>query len=777
MPTFKPGHFFTHVMSNKFLYSLNILTLLSGIYVMILLGNSIIKENTYDRFHENVNNIYKLNVTVTVNSERLKIGLVPTFDAAELKNTFSSIKKVVRFNVQNTNSLFQNKQKTIIEAYTIKANNDFFNLFSFDLTQGNKRTALKDVHAAVLTQSLKQKLFNDSDCIGQPVLINGTNYIITGVCKDIPSNSTIQFEAALSYSPEDEYRDDWNYAFIEIKDKTNVQNLQENITRWFKESLSGNYDEDALDLNFSLTKLSSVHLSETNIYDLGKANSKIIYLRKVLLLVLLFFIVFIYAINLILITQKRMKEYAVRHIFGASKMKLIFNLIFESILHILIIGSFTIGLIYLMPNVNPFSQSFSILWSTGLIAFIVVVTVILSIIPVIYPSYLIARLNPQTSLARRFQGVTKVQSFVTLFVQVFITLLILDISKGISRQIQMLTNKDLGFNDNAVLILEKLNRDSPMSNVHGFLNSLKGLAGVVSLTTVRYGSLPGVHLNVDKNLAILNDEKAKVNDQLEVGNNFIGTLDIHLVTGKDLNFNETKNEVLVNQAFVKQFHLNNPINQKVNNATIVGVVKNFNYTSLHNKIMPLVIHKDSKAFDVVIIRINSNVSTSELMKSINKLSGTSLDGIVWDQYLLKDKINISYSEDISMETMMTYYFYLIAFLAVMGLFGVSIYEFNRKQLEMSIRKIYGAGGNDLLYRLLKTPIILFVICWGLSIPLSQFILNQWLVNFEYRIDVSLGMLVINGLIALFVVLAIFMLSFYSNEIKLSKWIINNRNIE
>lgn len=755
----------------KHLYLLNFVLLLIGNYVLLLLGDSIAKEYIYDDFHLNNKSTYQLNFTLTVHEEPTKLALVPGIIPDDLKEQFDAINEIAKFNAVDSKLVFTHNKKNIIVDKVLKTNSDFFKVFTFPMLSGDEKTALDETGSIVLTKELNDKLFPDQDGIGQTIVINGENYLVTGVLKNIPNYSTIRFEALMSYSNQDLIRENWSHTFVSLKANTNLSNFRENITGWIKMGMDGFYDKDVVDVAIGITPFSSLHKSESLFFDLDKANLSVLYLQKVLFVILFIFILFNYTINIILLTQRRIKTYAVKNIFGATKTFLVKGVFIESIFFICITAIIAY-LTTLITNqeLGSYGLSGPIEWSLVYTLFLFVCLSLLIFVPLIFSGLLIVRLKSREALARKYQGVTKFQSLVTLSLQAVVTLVIMNVTMGISSQIAFLLNKDLGFEYDNLIILNLYKDDNVTNHVTKFINELESQSSVASVTRTLRGSLPGTRTDVEIGLSDFEYGETRKYDILEVGENFIETFNIGLVEGRTLDFANRQNEILVNESFVKEYEINNPINYYFDGGKIVGVVKNFNYTSLHKEIKPLVINKIHSKGDYLVVKVNNMASISNVLNSIENLSKDHFNGIKLEHHFLEDMIDNLYSKEVALASLLNFYLYLVFSLVVLGVFSVSLYETSRNQNEMIIRKIFGASTRDLFFRLVKSPVILIIIACIVSLPISYFIFEEWLNNFEYKIQKNYFPYIINSAIIIIMVFAFFLIGFYYQALKNSSYL-------
>lgn len=757
------------LIKNKFYSAINISGLAVGLATGIMLLLWVQNELSYDKFNKDYRDIYRLSTHFNSNGESQTWTGVPAPLAVFAKN-IPGVESVVRTS-RDFDQVLSNKDRTrIIDGNVVAyVDSSFFNMFSFHFLKGNKITAFPNNYSVVLTQSTAQKLFGNEDAMGKPINFFKKNFIVTGVLADFPENSSIRYDAIFPmglYAQQftaNGGNGDWktidedmgNFGFTtyvklqpgEISEKTGQA-----FSAAYKKARNG--DSDA---SFRLQNLADIHLVSA---DGNNAQLRMVQIFM-LVVILLLAIASINYVNLSTARSLiRAKEVGIRKIIGAKKGQLFFQFTIETILLFCFATALAILLIFLlMPLYNDISGkslSFSLfdanVWEVAGVA--VLGTLIASSI---YPAVLLSSFRPIESLKGKISsglGIASLRKALVVF-QFSISVILLVCTIIMSNQMNFIKNKDLGYDKSYVFSVPL--PDEVAHHVDAVKAVLKSETGILNAATSNAYDFS----NVSQSTGDLDWEGKPANTniiitQLSADKDFIPTMKIKFLEGG--NFSGTPadsshfilNETAVQKMGLKPPYVGQPISFHNNKGTIIGVVKDFNFQSLKEKISPLIFFTgwDKNILYVRTSGQNAQQSIASVEKQYKKYAGDS----PFKYNFLDKNFEAQYKSDQRSGVLFNVFAGIAIFISCLGLFGLATYTAEVKRKEIGIRKVLGSSVSGIVQLVSKDFLKLVIVSIVIATPIAWWATNKWLEGFAYRVNVSWWVFAIAGLLALLIAL-------------------------
>lgn len=737
----------------------NILGLTIGVASVLVLITWIFVETSYDKFHKDQERIYRVATIFKTPNKVLNIAQINAPAGPEYKREFPVIEKSVRFDVSPEFVIYNEKATRLQVYYT---DSTFFDMFSFDLIRGDKKNCLKSQQNIVLTEKAVRKIFGSEDPIGKGVTISGNVFTVSAVAKDPPVNTNMQFECFIPFPVrEKQAHIGWDggltcYTYIKLIKGADPVALEKQILKYMDGAINYVYIRSGFSLTPYLQKISEIHLDSKADYDLGEKGSRIqVYMFSAIGLLILLIACFNFVNISTALSFRRAKEVSVNKIFGSDRKSIILFFVFESAIAIIIslFLAFLLVKILLPVTANMIDKTLSLTvikplaWLMIFSSLFIFCTVFASF----YSSFYLSSINALALLSGVNRGKRKQYSrniLVTLQFAISIALIISCLV--IYSQMQFVKKSDKGFDERNILIVSLNSKTSASHEL--ITGKLLSIPGVISVS-VSAGGTPGTGFTSNGYMTE-GIEKPVLLNAVYVDKNWLKTMGISLIDGRDFrNLKVDGNKAIINQTFARLVGWDKPIGKSISrNGTkyeVIGEVKDFNTSSLHEKIQPLFISTVNEwgYFDNVIIKFLPKNST-EVLKSAEKII-KEIDPVGAFEYnYLEDTLYSTYAVDQKLNMLFLVLSVIAIFISSLGLFGLATFSTQSRIKEISIRKINGAMITDIFrkfnFELLKWILVSFVIAG----PVGYYAMNKWLNNFAYKTTISLWLLIASGLFTL-----------------------------
>jgi len=736
-----------NLMRQKVFSLINIVGLAIGLTCGILLSLWIFDEVSYDRFHENGENIYRVLENQSYSSQSMQVAVTPVPMAEAIKEDFPEIVGATRYNMSNAQD-FKVDDKLYSEIYGAFADEDFLKMFSFPIIKGDPEPfSLKN--SIVITEGTAEKLFNDEEALGRNISLYDNNFEITAIISNVPENSHLSFDYLLPFqimvdrNPDlDEWGSNSIYTYIQLAENTSQQQFSEKIQMYLKEQSEGASSELYLQPIFQ-THLHSVGL----VADMGGMGD---FRYIILFSIISIFIIVISSVNFISLSTarytKRAKEVGLRKVVGSQRSQLIWQFLGESMILLLI--SLVIGLVMVelfLPAFNNIAAkelSLMYLLNPTMLSGLIVFVLIIGFLTGIYPAFLLSSFKPVTALKGSQTSGSKGSLFRKIMVvtQWSLSIILIISTLMISKQLKFMKNKKLGFEKEQIVYTDIRGFDKYDELKEELLKNpeVESVSATMSLPHNIMSSMSGAEWEGKPE-----DETFLVHYNI-VNYDLIETFEIEMAEGRSFSeelSDDTNFGFVLNQEAIRQMGLVDPIDTKYSvwgmEGKIIGVMKDFHFKPLHNPIEPMMFLLIKEYAETLVVRING--ADTENTISYLEQTLTKFDPEKKHEFRFFDeRYDAMYRAEQQMEMILKMFTGLAIFVACLGLFGLSTFMTQQRIKEIGIRKVLGADVPNIVITLSKdfTKWIIFANIIGC--PLAYLIINKLLQNFAYRVDMGSG---------------------------------------
>ncbi len=738
--------FLRNVKKNKFFYSINLIGFFVGFLLLTIISAFVYQEFSFDRFHKNYSNIYRVNSG--------EYGVTPLCFKEELENKLPTISHVVQLSGTSLEIKNDNKKFNIDKVYY--TDSDVFTVFSFKLILGNQNNALNKPFSIVLDQSIARALFGEQSALGK--IIHGENgdYTVTGIMEDIPYNSHIQSKAFISLetlrqTERDNAFDCSNWAsltYVCLLKNTSTRDTETKINSILKDSRMAN-------MPLKLEPLKKVYFDrENNKFDgckHGNQQTTILYWAIGTLILLI--VIFNYINLSITLLTNRLKEFSIRQINGAENKDIIQHILIEaigvafvSLIFALVLTDF---LIHPLSNILNIPVSSSLKKSTLYTCCIISIGLI-SILIGLVPGIFISKINEIKALKNEsIFGDRNTKRKLFLLLQLTIVAILLNSAFVVRKQISFMLQQDTGLQYENVIAFKM---DSTLQNKSGLLKD-KLLKNSCIKNISFSNALIG---EVFKKIRIDINNRNELWYAYSIDPEYIGLYDIKLKYGRNFSsdLQTDGDNCIINEEAAKSFGIENPVDKMLDHQRIIGVVKNFNYLSLHNVIEPLIFtYRKGNFVQINIAPDNQKRTIMLIKKTCNSISAN----FNFNYTFMDSQIKDLYRSDMNFKISIEIYSIIALFIALLGLLGLLLFTIKKKKKEVSIRILHGATIGNIFRLFSKEQLLIVFISNIIALPISIFIINKWLHNFPYRVDI--GFIVFFKTLFIMTVIVILVLSF------------------
>ncbi|MDA3929350.1 MAG: ABC transporter permease [Prolixibacteraceae bacterium] len=749
------------VKTNPLYTTINSIGLIIGFVCVVFISFWIKNELSYDRLHQNADNIYRVHRYFydANGTENLHLPFVAPPIAPLLKDEFPEIENIVR--VSHTGMLFSLDNQKIVEQDVCFAEPDILKIFTFDGLP-SEADLLEEPLTAVVSESIAKKYFKGDNAIGNTLEFSdnyGTKYNlrVTGTFKNWTGNSHFHPEIFISFSTymyavgENELND-WgsnNYETfaqmphqpkeLDAKLDAFINKQFENGTSWTK---------------LRMEKLADIHF---NWYG----NRSYIYILSSIALLILFLGCINYMNLNTAIYTKRMKEIQIKKIAGASRSRIASQLITESVIFCIL--SLALALIIVSLTLSRFDQvfnstlSFQFNENIFLIVGFLILSIFIGSLSGTYPA-LFTLSNKMSALSKLQNTSSGKMSFRNLLIvfQFFVSIALIISFLIVNKQLNFLRNKNLGFNKENVITLNA----SPnlIEKLDVFRQELIQNPNIISVSGSK--RIPSQRLDDSNEAKVINNGKMEPLGfrvaNVRIDDYFLPTYEIKLLAGNNIQNRETgEAEYLINKMAVEKIGWKTPeaaIGQHIEyggiKGKVVGVVQNFHYESLHNDVFPILLYSDLSSFNRVSIRISPSNINNTIAFIEKNWQNYNVTGTPYSYQFVDERFGQLYQSEEYTRTIFSYFMVLAITIAILGLFGLSIFVMERRTKEIGIRKINGAKISEVLMMLNKDFLKWVAIAFVIATPLAYYAMTKWLENFAYKTELSWWIFALAGLLAL-----------------------------
>ncbi|PIB38207.1 ABC transporter permease [Maribacter sp. 4G9] len=767
-----------NLLKNKGYSAINIGGLAIGMTCFLLIAMFIKNELSYDSYHEKGDRIFR---AVHHNSpdnteDRWIWGNAPVGPA--LKSDFPEILEIVQFSGRSDVLLEYNK-RSFQESNCFYMDPTVFDVFTWPLISGNPKTALEAPYSIVLTESTAKKYFGDEDPMGKAIKgvggrANDGVYTVMGVMKDVPSNSHFNFDVLMSmssfYETRPEIFDFWGYVdfytYFLVDENFDQQAFQAKMPAFLERNRPEEDAEYYYDLSFE--PLSEAYLQSEAARQPGITGSlSNIYIFAIIGL----FILIIACINFMNLATarslERAKEVGIRKVIGANKKGLVYQFLGESLTMVFLASILGIALVFLcLPAMRgitgkPFLteeifDSSTVLLYAGM-------ALIIGLLSGSYPAFVLSSFKPSSVLKgvfRTSQNGNRLRKGLVIF-QFSLSIALIASTVIVYFQLGFMLDKNLGFDREQQLVIDFNWDGEVLDNMETIKSEFMELPEVVSVAGSR--TVPGSHFPAAGTSIQTPEGQMKNFDPFlyEIDFDFIPHYEIEVVAGRPYSrefVTDSTQAMVVNEAAAKSFGYANPediigkrFEQWGREGTIIGVVKDFNYLSLHQKVAPLTLRYSQYGK-----YLSLKVKSENIQQAISNIENKWAELVPHRPFLysfLDDSFNQQYEADFKFKNLFTIFSFLAILIACLGLLGLATYSAVQRTKEIGVRKVLGAEVSSIALLLSKDFLKLVLLAILIATPFSWYAMNKWLNDYAYQIDIQWWVFALSGGIALAIALA------------------------
>jgi putative ABC transport system permease protein len=760
------------ILKNKLYAGINIFGLAIGIACSLVLLAYVTNELSFDGFHQNKENIYRLLVTTKSQEGESTTAIMTAGIAPTIKEDFPEVVDYARFSYPTNGFLLSDQNKKVRVNNLVYADPSIFNIFSFNLIKGDASSSLASPYSVLLTPAIAKSVFGDENPIGKSIDLNGEQpLIVTGIVEAAPSSSQIQYSCIVSFSTLDRegnflgWNGGWNYfSYVQLAPQTDTELLKTKFLPIMGVNINDMLKQYQEEWILGLQPLQKVHLDTLVDGDWpNKGNIEIIYIFGTIAIIILFMA----SINFINLTisqaLSRLKEIGVRKSIGANKNMLVTQFLLESFIYTVLAMFLAIALIAIFyRDINEFmgyQLDIIYLGNFWVVLIVVLIILVVSLASGAYPAFYLSAQSSVNSLKNKVgKGIiTKPRKYDLLVVLQFsISITLIASTWIIYNQLQYMQNRGLGYAKENVLIL-KLNSKQASKNLNTLKTELSNLPEVIQAGAS--SALPGDGFTSNGYTPDGKELPIMIN-VVDIDDSYLETMDIAIMSGKSFKKGSKPDKMsyLVNETLVKEMGWDDPIGKFIDRDgrhEVIGVVKDFNFASLRQKIKPLIITNApwQDKYNYLSVR----VSASNLPLAIEKIEKTWQEVNTNDPFefnFLDQEFSDIYYQEQRQAKLLFIFSSLAILIGGMGLFGLVSYSLKQKTKEIGVRKVLGASAMNLVAMISMKYIASIIIASFMAIPLAYFMMRNWLENFYYQIDIEPIVFILAVLFSLLVALVI-----------------------
>lgn len=764
---------YRNLLRNKVYAALNILGLTVGITCFALIALHVENELSYDQFHIEKSYRFMLNEQ-SAGGESRNFGIVNIESLEEIGENIAGVEDFTMLrNYDWGNFVIKYKDVELKSRSMLFAEHDFFDYFSFELLQGDKNTALADPKGLIITESKAKAIFGEANPMGETITFEGSYNLtlqVTGVIK-APINSHLNFDYIFPFEARDNRgrvvsRNGWGnsmYGFYKLGDQTTPEQVAAKTKEYMLEKYKGQSEmEDLKRESYYFQPIDEIYFTSNDVVfdsSFKKGNKQNILILGAIGLFTLLIACFNYINSSTARAIKRSKEIGVRKVMGAYRFHLIIQFLGEAFMVTFIAVLLSILLTDVtLPLFNDLlgkSLRYSLLGNPIYVQGLLTILLGVTLLSGLYPAIFMSSFNPSDAI----KGINKTggrggnMRQVLIGLQLFITLVLISSVLLVMKQTRYINSRDLGFQDKDILIIPN-NSTQIRQNQEVYktelLRSPDILGTSLGADALGFGDTNNSGYVVPEGRP---KNEGAITTYFTVGMDFMDLHGIELLEGRGFNpeLSTDSASIIVNEAFVRAMGLDNPLDEKVKiwgeeskALPIIGVVKDFNFQSLHSKVAPtlLTISKRNNIFWSVKIAPGKSKEAIAYAKS----TWESMEPNYPFSYMfLEQNLAEFYDQERQLENATRAFAIICIFIACLGIYGMTTYTIEQKAKEIGVRKVLGASVQQLVKLVNQRFVVLFLIAAILSVPLVYYAISQWLLGYAYHIEIGAGSFLLSSL--------------------------------
>ncbi|MFC1563405.1 ABC transporter permease [candidate division KSB1 bacterium] len=773
---------FRNIVRYKGYTFINIFGLAAGIVCCLMIYLYVQDELSYDKYNENSDNIYRIVNSGTIRGNQLSVPLVSGPWGPAMVQEFPEVLNAVRFKTPDSQWLIEYQDKKFFERGFYFTDSTYFSVFTVEMVKGDPKTALDAPFSVVITEEMAEKYFGDEDPLGK--IIKGDlviEFTVTGVMKKHPRTSHMNFDFLASIDTIREARDvsgfpiygnllnNWQqfgiYTYILLQENADPDIVEQKMKAMLDERLGRMFSTFGIELSPYLQKMTDIHL-ESHLDNEIEPNSdiKLVYIFSAVAV----FILIIASINYMNLSTARSaaraKEVGLRKVAGAYKKQLIVQFLSESIIFALIASVIAAAVVVLLlPAFNSVSGKelvIGTLLNPQMFLFLTAMFIGVGLISGSYPAFLLSMYRPSEVLSGNIKsrGSSALLRKILVLVQFSLSVVLIIAFSTVSRQMEFINNKDLGFTKDNIIAIRL-----PDSGLRARFESLKDalLTNSNIISVSGSNSIPGG----DFGLGLLAPEGRPASENINVtmttaGYDFDKTFDFEIIEGRGFQEEFTAdmgNAVLINEEAARQFGFETGSEKRLSAGgqfvfNVVGVVKDFHFKSLHESIEPFVFTlQDPNSYFWAFVRFNGSNFT-DVIGYVERTWREVNPQHPFDYVFVDEYYDRQYQSEQRMSSLSSFFTVIAILIACLGLFGLASFTAEQRTKEIGIRKVLGASVSGIVLILSREFTKWVVFSVGLAWPIAYYFMGKWLEGFAYRTGLSIWAFIGSGLLTLLIAL-------------------------
>lgn len=753
-----------NIRKNGIFSVINITGLSLGIAVVTLILFWVVDELNYDKFHKNIDRIYSVYEHQQYSEGQELYTRCTTFPLGkELLDKYSEIENATTFcNVGD--HLIRVEDKEFKLGPIVCADNEFLNVFSFEIVEGDKN-ALLSPEKIIINEETANQLFGDQSAIGKSIKINDEHiYTVGAIARTAKKNTNVNFKilTPLNFMEKafgsnlESWGNNWPRTSLVLAENTDIKNLDEKIVNVIKEKGQEN---------------TTIHLSpfqKERLYSLSGKSNRIQYVYQ--FLGIAFIIILIASINFINLSvaraEQRRPEVGIRKVMGANQLSILNQFLQEKgiMIGISLLASIILVILFIpaFRSVSDKVISFSLLQNKYMIYMLTGVIITVLSLSVVYPSFYISSFNPSEAIKKsavKKRGKIGMKNLLVV-IQFVLSVVLISSTLIITRQLHYINDYDLGY-DQANLIYLPLTGEA-RNNHDALSQEFSGIPGIINFTRTDRVPFYGGNSSWGYDWDGKDPENKVLICSMFADRNYFETLGIKFAEGNNfpdnyseiLDREEVKSpQIILNQEAIKRMGMKNPVGKffgrtsNEDKGTIAGVIEDFHFESLHVGVEPMVIMPLFNKPGYIIARINPQSFTNTI-EEIKKSWAKVLPQSNCEIQFFDDKLETMYNSEIKISGLFKYFSFIAIFISSIGLFGLSLFIIERRKKEIGIRKVNGAKIGEVMFLLNQDFIRWVIIAFIIACPVGWIVMHKWLENFAFKTTLSWWVFATAGLLAL-----------------------------
>lgn len=751
---------------NKVYSFINIGGLAVGMSATILLFLWVQDELSYDQFHKKRKNIYRVIAHIKAGEGEQAWSDTPAPIAAFGKREIPEIYEAVRIKSNWKTYLFTYQDKQFTESNSAYVDASFFTVFDFPFLKGNPKKPFLNNQSIIITESMANKYFGNSEPMGKVIQIEDKGYMVSGVIENIPSNSSIQYEIFFPFdilikdyqsggywkSLETNWGDFYYNTYFLLQPNASAKRISEKVNQ-----LEQSNNPSDSSTSYSLQSLSDIHLYTADGNDNAMLMVRIFFIVAIIVLL----IACINYVNLVTArATQRAKEIGVRKIIGANKTQLFGQFLGESIIIIALALLIALLLIQLLiPAYNELSgKQLTLSLANASLVLIISIAIVATVLTAgVYPALLLSSFHPLQVIKGKFLRGSNNVSFrkILVVIQFTFSIALIICTLVIAGQLNYIYNRPLGYDKENVFMVGM--RGDMNKHLQSLKNELLKHSSVLAVTASNGQLLNIGNTTGDVAWDSKGPEQPFIIHPIAIEKDFIEVFNMELVEGRS--FTDSKADAMayiLNETAIKQMGIQSPIGKRFSlwerEGTIIGVVKDFHISSIHNKIEPVVFLYEPEWNGLLYVKTTKEgapkaIAAAEAMwKKFNP-------NYPFEFTFLDEAFDSMYKADQRTKKLFVYFASIAILLSCLGLFGLVTYTAEQRTKEIGIRKVLGASVSNIAFLLSRNFLWLVLLANLLAYPLAWWGMRKWLENFAYRIELQERTFLIAGFIAIIIAIS------------------------